>query len=369
MIATAAVPSSGAGSLRGPAVRLTAVCAGVALVLLSVFGVVVRSAVPVGEPALSAPQTRPTAHSNQSDAEARREAAERGIDLEASPTPSATRSPRCPVVPRSSSRPIPAIKPVTTRAVSHSPSVAGASASSWPACASVERLLPSGRAPGRATATSLNAESAPPSPSASPPAPASWSGISCSRVRPHATATLSPRAHLDGLDGTPTRAGDTWRLPLTGGVNVRLGAMVVKDAHGHRLYRALPTIDRDELTLTVPGTVLAGADYPLTLDPTVGPEQPASDPVYGAAAGSQSTSAVAWNGTNFLVVWSDSRRDSSDIYGSRVSGAGTVLDPAGIAISTAPTSSRRRWRGTAPTSWWCGRTTGRAPPPTSTARG
>ena len=158
---------------------------------------------------------------------------------------------------------------------------------------------------------------------------------------------MSHRARLDGLDGTPTRAGDTWRLPLTGGVNVRLGAMVVKDAHGHRLYRALPTIDRDELTLTVPGTVLAGADYPLTLDPTVGPEQPASDPVYGAADGSQSTSAVAWNGTNFFVVWSDSRRDSSDIYGSRVSAAGTVLDPAGIAISTANSSQPAvAWDGT-----------------------
>ena len=82
MIATAAVPSSGAGSLRGPAVRLTAVCAGIALVLLSVFGAVARRTVPVGESALSAPQTRPTAHSNQSDAEARREAAERGIDLD-----------------------------------------------------------------------------------------------------------------------------------------------------------------------------------------------------------------------------------------------------------------------------------------------
>ncbi len=55
------------------------------------------------------------------------------------------------------------------------------------------------------------------------------------------------------------------------------------------------------------------------------------------AANNQSTAAVAWNGTDFLVVWQDERPGASnyDIYGSRVSVTGTVLDPAGIPISTA----------------------------------
>jgi len=54
-------------------------------------------------------------------------------------------------------------------------------------------------------------------------------------------------------------------------------------------------------------------------------------------SGYQSDTAVAWDGTNFTVVWRDSRNraTSDDIYGARVSGAGTILDADGFAISTA----------------------------------
>ena len=48
------------------------------------------------------------------------------------------------------------------------------------------------------------------------------------------------------------------------------------------------------------------------------------------AAGNQEFPTVAFDGTNYLVVW-----DNGDIYGARVNQFGTVLDPEGIAISTA----------------------------------
>ncbi|MCX6840825.1 MAG: hypothetical protein NTX53_00790, partial [candidate division WOR-3 bacterium] len=45
--------------------------------------------------------------------------------------------------------------------------------------------------------------------------------------------------------------------------------------------------------------------------------------------------AVGFDGTNFLVAWTDERSGSSDIYGARVTPQGTVLDPSGCVISQA----------------------------------
>ncbi len=50
----------------------------------------------------------------------------------------------------------------------------------------------------------------------------------------------------------------------------------------------------------------------------------------------QLTPSVAFDGTNFFVVWEDRRTPSLGIYGTRVSTAGAVLDPDGIVISAIP---------------------------------
>jgi hypothetical protein len=44
--------------------------------------------------------------------------------------------------------------------------------------------------------------------------------------------------------------------------------------------------------------------------------------------------ASAFDGTNYLVAWDDSRRGPTDIYGARVTRSARVLDPRGILLST-----------------------------------
>lgn len=62
----------------------------------------------------------------------------------------------------------------------------------------------------------------------------------------------------------------------------------------------------------------------------------ASPILLSPSANAELNASVAYNGTSWLVAWEDSRSlGGSDIYGARVSPNGTILDPAGIAISTA----------------------------------
>lgn len=70
---------------------------------------------------------------------------------------------------------------------------------------------------------------------------------------------------------------------------------------------------------------------PFLIDTTIG---------YCPKAGGQGFSDEAFNGTDYLVVWEDDDGGSWNIFGTRVSAEGTVLDPAGIAISTSGGAQR-----------------------------
>ena len=65
---------------------------------------------------------------------------------------------------------------------------------------------------------------------------------------------------------------------------------------------------------------------------------PLGIPVSGTPAGDQMAPSVAGDGTNYFVVWQDGRNlvnEGIDIYGARVAVGGTVLDPLGVPLSQA----------------------------------
>lgn len=67
----------------------------------------------------------------------------------------------------------------------------------------------------------------------------------------------------------------------------------------------------------------------------------AANVTISAAARSQQSPTAAWDGTQYLVSWQDTRANSAnylfdrrtDIYAARVTATGTVLDPNGVALA------------------------------------
>lgn len=128
----------------------------------------------------------------------------------------------------------------------------------------------------------------------------------------------------------------------SGGLHFDAGALMVRYGHGTWVdatgrATAVPArFEHGAVVLRVPGEVLARSAFPAVLDPVIGPELSVNAPVSGPAGGDQRRPSVAWGGSQYLVVWQDNRGGVPyEIFGARVSAAGTVLDPAGLIISAA----------------------------------
>ena len=105
------------------------------------------------------------------------------------------------------------------------------------------------------------------------------------------------------------------------------------DADGRRTTIA-PRFERGHISITVPAEVMSKAVYPAVLDPIISAEYDTDAPVYVASDWSTDDIDLAFNGTDYLVVWVDKRSGGPDIYGARVGKDGKVLDETGIAICT-----------------------------------
>ncbi len=65
-------------------------------------------------------------------------------------------------------------------------------------------------------------------------------------------------------------------------------------------------------------------------------QDPAGIAISTGQLGNASVPALAFDGQNYVVTWSDGRSGGLDVYGARVTRAGRVLDPTGRLLSTAP---------------------------------
>jgi len=140
--------------------------------------------------------------------------------------------------------------------------------------------------------------------------------VSGAAYRGHTAKGLHFAAHADGL-------------------GLRYGHATWIDAAGRRSALRVHR-HAGAMELRVPGALLASSRYPALLDPFISPELGLDNPTNGPANGTQWRPTMAFDGANFLVAWDDVRLGTDgDIYGTRISKAGVVIDPTGIVISDA----------------------------------
>jgi hypothetical protein len=132
-----------------------------------------------------------------------------------------------------------------------------------------------------------------------------------------------------------------------GGVRVSTSGSILDGSGGFAISTGAPSITNFDPTVAFDGSnyLVAWQKFNGNYD-IYGARVTPNGQVLGefpifTATGEQVFPSLAFDGTNYLVVWNDTRSGSgpstdTHIYGTRVSTGDSVLDPAGIAIATAP---------------------------------
>lgn len=108
------------------------------------------------------------------------------------------------------------------------------------------------------------------------------------------------------------------------------GGMVISDAAGTQQFPALAFDGTNYLVVWEDGARISGA----RVTPSGEVLDPAGKLIAGGD-GSQGGPAIAFDGTNYMVVWQHEDGTLSDIHGARVDQSGTVLDAMPIVVSSA----------------------------------
>ena len=141
---------------------------------------------------------------------------------------------------------------------------------------------------------------------------------------------VPPLASIEGVRISAGTVLDDPPIPLTNPANNQVEPAIAFDGTNHLVVWAdrRPASEYDLYAERVggDGTKLDGAGIAVSTAP-----------------GYQDNPAVAFNGTEYFVVWTDARAGGSefDIYGARVTPAGVVLDPGGIPIAATSSHETR----------------------------
>jgi hypothetical protein len=116
------------------------------------------------------------------------------------------------------------------------------------------------------------------------------------------------------------------------GLGFRYSHALWLDAAGHE-WPVQAAWKAGHISITVPGDLVAQTTFPATLDPVITAEVAVDTQVNGSTGANSVFPAVAFDGTNYLVVWADQRisRDE-DIFATLVSQTGTIVTTTGITV-------------------------------------
>lgn len=155
--------------------------------------------------------------------------------------------------------------------------------------------------------------------------------------KPNGRGDLLVRVPVSGLEFKGATDKGLHFADPNSGLGVRYSHATFVDARGVKT-QLTARYDADSIELRVPARLLDESAYPAVLDPTVSPEFGTDTPVEGVRSrDAQYRPSVAFDGTNYLVVWSDRRAKRGfnyDVFGTRVTTDNRVLDLEGFPIST-----------------------------------
>ncbi len=132
----------------------------------------------------------------------------------------------------------------------------------------------------------------------------------------------------------PPPQGDALVVELEVGAHVRVGPAALVDANGRRWpVTAEPSGRR--IRWRVDPSILAGAAFPVALDPVLTDELAMPAPVPSARAGAQIDPWIASNGSGYLIVWQDFSVHPSSILAARLAADGTLIDRDAIHVASS----------------------------------